>query len=83
MSRSVHWTLLLLACAACSSGKDSADPKDVDPVPPAAAGQPAPPPADLPPLISQDEADAKAAEAIQKENADAELEKLKKELGGG
>jgi hypothetical protein len=38
---------------------------------------------DVPDIESQDEADANAAKAINKDNADAEFEKLKKELSGG
>ncbi|MCK6449108.1 MAG: hypothetical protein L6Q99_22155 [Planctomycetes bacterium] len=36
--------------------------------------------ADVP---TQDEADAAAAQSIDKQNADAEFEKLKNEIGGG
>jgi hypothetical protein len=38
---------------------------------------------DVPDIDSQDEADASAAKSISKDNADAEFEKLKKELSGG
>jgi hypothetical protein len=38
---------------------------------------------ELPPLPSQDEADAQAIKAITPQNADAEFEKLKEELSGG
>jgi hypothetical protein len=38
--------------------------------------------ADVPEVLSQDEADAAAAKEINKDNADAELEQLKNEIGG-
>ena len=38
--------------------------------------------ADVPAIPSQAEADAAAAQAINQANADAELEKLKNEIGG-
>jgi hypothetical protein len=34
-------------------------------------------------VLSQDEADAHAASSINEKNADAELEKLKREINGG
>lgn len=37
----------------------------------------------MPPVMTSEEAAAKAAKSISEQNADAELEKLKKELAGG
>lgn len=76
-------SLLLAACTVEEKGPTPSAPG----TPGAAAPQaPAPVPdaaPDLPAIQSQAEADAKAAATISKENADLELEKLKKELGGG
>ncbi len=74
-------SLLLAACTVEEKGPPPAAPG----TPGAAAPQaPAPDAApELPAIHSQAEADAKAAATISKENADLELEKLKKELGGG
>jgi uncharacterized lipoprotein YajG len=70
----------LLLSTACST-REEAPQSTPAPTPPAA--QPAAPDVEAPAIPSQAELDAKAAAAISKENADAELEKLKKELGGG
>jgi len=76
------WILVALLASACN-GTEQAASKATPPPAPVATDAPAPAASELPALMTQDEADAKAAAAIQKENADAELEKLKKELGGG
>lgn len=82
---SIQMTVIgaLLVCGACNSGQEPVSPKGTTTPPPANSAPNDPKPAETAPLITQDEADAKAAAAIQKENADAELEKLKQELGGG
>ena len=74
--------LAALFLAACTVEQKPAPRPPAAPAP-VAAPAPAAKPDAFPPIKSQQEADAKAAQAISKENADAELEKLKKELAGG
>lgn len=66
-------TLSLAACSAHESSHVAAQPKQAS----AGAG------IEVPALPSQDEADAAAAQSIDDKNADAEFEKLKKEMSGG
>ena len=73
--------LAALVLAACAS-EHSSKPLRAPPLPAAAQPPPAQP-IEMPALMSQDEADAQANQSINQVNADAELEKLKKELGGG
>ena len=82
MNRKTICALIALLIAGCTA-KEPGSSKELPSHAPVAAPTPAAKPVELPPLISQDEADAKAAAAIKKENADAELAKLKKELSGG
>ncbi len=81
-----------LCLAACTTQEPPAAPSPAPLAPgapgavtPVTAPEPAPAPAPdaFPALRSQDEADAAARAAISKQNADAELEKLKQELSGG
>lgn len=67
----------LVACGAQSTQSVKGPPAPTQTHAPEPAGEP------FPSVRSQDEANANAAAAISKENADAELEKLKKELAGG
>ena len=83
MSPKNSCALVVFFLLGCSSEEPTKPPQKMSPPVPVATSTPAPKAAALPALISQDEADAKAAAAIKKENADAELEKLKKELNGG
>ena len=81
-----HPRLAFIAAALLLAACTSKQPKSTTPAPqsnPIPANAENEQPIDTPPVMSQDEADAQAAKAIQKENADAELEKLKKELAGG
>lgn len=76
--------LVALSVSACSG--EEKQPAGAPPAAPNPPGVQAPaeePGVDVPALPSQEEADAKAAATIGKENADLELEKIKKELGGG
>jgi hypothetical protein len=83
MSSKVLCAISLAFVAACTV-EEPAHKSEAPAQAPVAVHPPAAAPAAAPaPLMSQDEADAKAAKAITKENADAELEKLKKELSGG
>jgi len=84
MKRTLLLVSSLLGAAACTV-QEPVRPQPAAPAAQPAAQAPAPAAAaiEIPKLISQDEADAKAAQAIDKANADLELEKLKKELSGG
>ncbi len=81
MKRPMFCGLCALALLACTAKQPEA-PKAAPPSVPVAAPAPAPE-AEMPALMTSEEAAAKAAKAISKQNADAELEKLKKELAGG
>lgn len=70
MRKSLMFVASILPLAACGGG---ADPK------PAAAQESAPEPQ----IPTQDELDVQAAEEIDAQNADAEMEKLKKEIQEG
>ncbi len=77
-----------LFCGLCALALLSCTAKQPDVQKPATSPAPveAPAPAleePMPPLMTSEEAAAKAAKAISEQNADAELEKLKKELAGG
>ncbi len=73
--------LCALALLACTSKQPEA-PKTAPPSVPVAAPAPEAE-AELPALMTSEEAASKAARTISKQNADAELEKLKQELAGG
>ena len=79
-----HWIAIAALLFAGCTVQETARPNEPTRRAPVAAEASAPvKAAEIPPLMTQDEADAKAAQAIKKENADAELEKLKQELSGG
>ncbi|MEO6708940.1 MAG: hypothetical protein ABI054_07430 [Planctomycetota bacterium] len=83
MNSKLALSLVALGLAGCAS-KEPSSPKPAptqDPLARNPGSLEELPPVDAP--MSQDEADANAAKQIQKDNADAELEKLKKELSGG
>lgn len=68
--------LALTALCACNANEQNAAEKK-----PVTAGSEAS--AAVPPVESQAQYDAEAAKAIDKANADAEFEKLQKEIDGG
>ena len=81
MSRTLLGGLCALALLSCTA-KPAEEPKaPVKSTPIAAPAPVAEEP--MPPLMTSEEAAAKAAKSISQQNADAELEKLKKELAGG
>lgn len=73
MSRTLLIGLAGLTLAACTSKEST------QPAPEAAPASTI----DVPALPSQDEADAQAQKAIDAKNAEAEFDRLKKELEGG
>ena len=84
MNTRLSMLLGALSLAACS-GQETKPAQEAPPAAPIAApiAAPGPKPEPIPAPMSQADAAAKAKAAISKENADAELEKIKKELAGG
>ena len=81
MNRTLSCGLGALALLSCTAKQP-----DVQKSAPAPAPVTAPAPVveePMPPVMTSEEAAAKAAKSISEQNADAELEKLKKELAGG
>ena len=76
MSKTILISVAVLALAACSGSESGAAPAP-------SAGTKSAPTLELPALPTQDEADAQAEKSINEKNAEAEFEKLKKELDGG
>jgi hypothetical protein len=70
MNRTLLISIASMSLAACSVEQSA------PPAPPASG-------IDVPALPSQDEADAQAQKAIDAKNAEAEFDRLKKELEGG